>query len=165
MNFDHHPCRLDATEQVPQVILKLAGLDQSLTAPGGIDKPLALLVDIRVSQLNGCAFCLDMHAKQARMAGERELRLHHLAGWRDSPLYAPRERAALAWAEALTRLGPDGIPDDLYAAVGEHFDPQALALLTVKVMLINGWNRLNIAFRTEPGSKDKAYGLEGSGLD
>lgn len=99
------------------------------------------------------------------MGGERELRLHHLAGWRDSPLFTPRERAALAWTEAVTRLGPDGIPDTLYAAVSSHFDERTLTLLTLQVMMINGWNRLNIAFRTVPGSKDKVYGLAGSGLE
>ena len=165
MTFDHHSPRLDATALAPEAIQKLADISQSLTAGGGLDQGLALLVDIRASQLNGCAFCLDMHAKQARIGGERELRLHHLAGWRDSPLFSPRERAALAWTEALTRLGPDGVPDELYAAVSEHFDEQALTLLTLQVMMINGWNRLNVAFRTLPGSKDKAYGLTGSGLE
>lgn len=165
MNLDEATQRLDATEQAPEAIRRLAGVGQHLSASASTDKTLALLVDIRASQINGCAFCLDMHAKQARMGGERELRLHHLAGWRDSPLFSPRERAALAWTEALTRLGPDGVADELYAAVREHFDEQALTVLTLQIVMINGWNRLNVAFRTRPGSKDRAYGLDAAGLE
>lgn len=165
MRFDNPTQRLDATEQAPEAIRWLASVGESLTASGNLDEALALLVDIRASQINGCAFCLDMHAKQARMGGERELRLHHLAGWHDSPLFSPRERAALAWTEALTRLGPDGVSDELYAAVSEHFNQRALTMLTLQIVMINGWNRLNIAFRTLPGSKDKAYGLDAHGLE
>ena len=98
-------------------------------------------------------------------AGETEQRIYLLSAWREAPCYTDRERAALAWTEALTRLGPDGISDELYAAVSSHFDERALTLLTLQVVMINGWNRLNIAFRTLPGSKDRAYGLTGSGLE
>ena len=130
-----------------------------------MDETLALLVDIRASQLNGCAFCLDMHVKQARLRGERELRLHHVAIWRESALFTDVERAALAWTEALTRLDPAvGVPDALYDEARRHFDEEALAQLTFRVAAINGWNRLNVAFRTAPGSKDAAFGLSESGL-
>lgn len=130
-----------------------------------MDEGLALLVDIRASQLNGCAFCLDMHVKQARIHGERELRLHHVAIWRESTLFTPRERAALAWTEALTQIGPDGISDGAYAQAREAFDEAALSELTFRVAAINGWNRLNVAFRNVPGSKDRLFGLDKAGLN
>lgn len=129
-----------------------------------MDEGLALLVEIRASQLNGCAFCLDMHVKQVRIHGERELRLHHLAIWRESPLFTPRERAALAWTEALTRIAPEGISDAAYAEAREQFAEAELAELTFRVAAINGWNRLNVAFRTVPGSKDGLLGLDQAGL-
>ena len=130
-----------------------------------MDDELALLVDIRASQLNGCAFCLDMHVKQARLHGERELRLHHVAIWRESPLFTPKERAALAWTEALTRIEPEGVSDAAYADAREHYSEEALSELTFRVVAINGWNRMNVAFRTVPGSKDKLYGLDKAGLN
>lgn len=130
-----------------------------------MDEALALLVDIRASQLNGCAFCLDMHVKQARIRGERELRLHHVALWRESPLFTPKERAALAWTEALTRLDPAGVPDAAYDEAREHFSEEALSELTFRVAAINGWNRMNVAFRTTPGSKDEMFGLDKAGLN
>ncbi len=130
-----------------------------------LDEALALLVDIRASQLNGCAFCVDMHVKQAKIHGERELRLHHVAIWRESPLFTPKERAALAWTEALTRLAPEGVPDAVYADTREHFSAQELSELTFRIVAINGWNRMNVAFRPVPGSKDKAFGLDKAGLN
>jgi AhpD family alkylhydroperoxidase len=131
----------------------------------GMDKTLSALVDIRASQLNGCAFCLDMHVKQAKLHGERELRLHHVAIWRESPLFTPKERAALEWTETLTRIPPDGISDAAYAAVAEHFSPQALSELTWRIAAINGWNRMNVAVRQVPGSQDAMFGLDKAGLN
>jgi AhpD family alkylhydroperoxidase len=130
-----------------------------------MDETLAILVDIRASQLNGCAFCLDMHIKQAKIHGERELRLHHVAIWRESQLFTPKERAALAWTEALTRISPEGISDATYAEAREQFSEAELSDLTWRVAAINGWNRLNVAFRNVPGSKDKMYGLDKAGLN
>ena len=130
-----------------------------------MEESLGLLVDIRASQLNGCAFCLDMHVKQALIHGERDLRLHHVAIWRESPLFTPKERAALAWTEALTRIDPEGVSDAAYAQAREQFSEQELSELTFRVAAINGWNRMNVAFRTTPGSKDKLYGLDKAGLD
>jgi len=129
-----------------------------------MDKVLSVLIDIRASQLNGCAFCLDMHVKQAKMHGERELRLHHVAIWRESPLFTPKERAALEWTELLTRIPAEGISDAAYAAVSEHFSPEELSELTWRVAAINGWNRMNVAVRNVPGSQDKMFGLDKAGL-
>ena len=129
-----------------------------------MDETLAILVDIRASQLNGCAFCVDMHSKQAKIHGERELRLHHLVIWRESHLFTPKERAALAWTEALTRIGPEGVSDELYESMLDHFSETELSDLTFRVAAINGWNRMSIAFRNPPGSKDKMFGLDKAGL-
>lgn len=123
------------------------------------------LVDIRASQINGCGFCLDMHIKQARIAGERELRLHHVAIWRESTLFSPRERAALAWAEAVTTLSAQGVSDAVYEEARAQLSEQEISDLTLLVVGINGWNRLNVAFRTVPGSADAAYGLDKAGLN
>jgi len=117
------------------------------------------LINIRVSQLNGCAFCLDMHIKEAKIHGEGELRLHHVSIWRESQLFTPRERAAFEWAETLTRLPEHGVSDDIYNRVREHFSEQEISDLTFAVTAINGWNRLSIAFTLVPGSMDVAYGL------
>lgn len=156
--------RLNHAALSSDLFQKLVDIRQTLTRRGHISACLMHLVDIRVSQLNGCTFCLDMHAKQARLHGERELRLLHLAAWHESPLFTAQERAALAWAEGLTRLSPDGISDALYAELREQFDETALSDLTYQVMLINAWNRAGVAFRTLPGSLDKAYGLDKAGL-
>ncbi|URI06725.1 carboxymuconolactone decarboxylase family protein [Aquincola tertiaricarbonis] len=156
--------RLNHAALSSELFKKLADVSLTLARRGHVDAALLHLVDVRASQLNGCSFCLDMHSKQARLHGERELRLYHLAAWRESPLFNARERAALAWTEALTRLAPEGISDALYAEVREQFDEAALSDLTYQVMLINAWNRAGVAFRTLPGSLDKAYGLDKAGL-
>ncbi|MFG6486057.1 carboxymuconolactone decarboxylase family protein [Roseateles sp. BYS78W] len=156
-----HEPRLDYSRLSAELFKKY--LDFSMAFK--MDETLAILVDIRASQLNGCAFCLDMHVKQAKIHGERELRLHHVAIWRESPLFTPKERAALAWTEALTRIAPEGISDAAYAEVREQFAEAELSDLTWRVAAINGWNRLNVAFRNMPGSKDKMYGLDKAGLN
>ncbi len=152
--------RPDYASQAPGLFKKYLEFSMAF----GMDEGLALLVDIRASQLNGCAFCLDMHVKQARIHGERELRLHHVAIWRESPLFTPQERAALAWTEALTQLSPEGVSDAAYEAAREQFSPEELAELSFRVVAINGWNRMNLAFRTMPGSKDRMFGLDKAGL-
>lgn len=136
-----------------------AGLSSS-----AVVKELIDLIDIRASQINGCAFCVDMHVKEARLHGERDLRVHHLAVWRESPLFTPRERAALEWTEAVTTLPPHGIPDGIYDAVRKEFSEQEIVDLTFQIVAINGWNRLAISFRNVPGSLDAAYGLDKAGL-
>ena len=157
----HAEPRLDYTHQSADLFKKY--LDFSMAFR--MDEGLALLVDLRASQLNGCAFCLDMHVKQARLHGERELRLHHVAIWRESPLFTPKERAALAWTEALTHIDATGVSDTAYEDARAQFSEQELSELTFRVVAINGWNRMNVAFRPVPGSKDKMFGLEKAGLN
>jgi AhpD family alkylhydroperoxidase len=136
----------------------------AITQGGHIDPKLALLVDIRASQMNGCAFCLDMHVKEAKIHGERELRLYHVAIWRESPLFTPKERAALALTEALTHIAPEGITDELYAQARVLFGEKELSTLIFRIAGINAWNRANIAVRSTPGARDKPYGLDKAGL-
>ncbi len=164
MSHSNSRPRLNFQQQTPDLVKKLVDLSMATANGGHIDAGLLRLVDIRASQMNGCAFCLDMHVKEARLHGERELRLHHVAIWRESPLFAPRESAALAWTEALTRIAPDGVSEELYAQAREHFSEKELATLTFRVMGINAWNRLNVAFRTMPGAQDAAFGLDKAGL-
>jgi AhpD family alkylhydroperoxidase len=156
--------RINYAQQSPELFRKYLDFSMANRSSSSIEKGIAHLVDLRASQLNGCAFCVDMHTKEARIDGERELRLHHVVVWRESPLFSPRERAALAWTEALTRLAPEGVSDALYAEVREQFGERELSDLTFLVMAINGWNRASIAFRAVPGSQDKAYGLDKAGL-
>lgn len=130
-----------------------------------IEAHIRELVEIRASQLNGCAFCVDMHIKMSKIHGERELRLHHLAIWRESTLFSPRERAALAWTEVLTNIPSQGVPDDIYERVRTQYSEQELSDLTFLVGAINSWNRLNVAFRMMPGSSDKAFGLDKTNLE
>jgi AhpD family alkylhydroperoxidase len=140
-------------------------LDFSQTAAkASIDAKLVHLVELRVSQMNGCAFCVDMHVKQLKIAGENELRLYHVVIWHESPLFNARERAALEWAEVLTKLPPQGVPDDVYERVRAQFSEKEIADLSFVVIGINGWNRISIASRAVPGSMDALYGLTKAGL-
>ncbi|MEM9454671.1 MAG: carboxymuconolactone decarboxylase family protein [Myxococcota bacterium] len=113
-----------------------------------LDEALLELVRLRVSQINGCAYCIDMHYKNARAREETEARLYFLSVWREVSLYSDRERAALWWAEAVTQLGPTGVGDDVYQRVSTVLTPAEMVDLTLAVVSINGWNRLNAAFRT-----------------
>ncbi|KQP12137.1 carboxymuconolactone decarboxylase family protein [Pseudorhodoferax sp. Leaf267] len=151
--------RLNAMQQSPELFKKLVEYSM-LAAKGGLEGPLLHLLEIRASQLNGCAFCLDMHIKQAKIHGEGELRLHHVAIWRESALFNERERAALAWTEVLTQLPAHGVPDAAYEAARAQFSEEELVALTHNIMGINAWNRLNVAFSTTPGSGDMAFGLD-----
>jgi AhpD family alkylhydroperoxidase len=119
----------------------------------GLESSLVLLVDVRASQLNGCGFCVDMHTKEARAAGESEQRLYLLAAWRDAnaTVYTERERAALAWTEAVTRLENQRVADDVYEIARKHFSEQELLALTLAIVAINGWNRFNVALQTPAG--------------
>jgi AhpD family alkylhydroperoxidase len=117
----------------------------------GLDHRLLELVKMRTSQLNGCAYCIDMHSKDARAAGETEQRLYLLDAWRETPLYTERERAALEWTEAVTRLADGQVPDEVYGRARDHFSEEDLMNLTIAVIATNSFNRLNIAFRPEVG--------------
>ncbi|ATF84957.1 MULTISPECIES: carboxymuconolactone decarboxylase family protein [Burkholderia] len=155
--------RIDASRQSSKLFHKLIEFS-NLLHDSTIERTILDLVSIRASQLNGCGFCVDMHVKEASLHGERALRLHHLAIWRESTLFAPRERAALAWTEVLTRLPEQGVPDEIYERVRTQFSEAELSDLSFAVMAINAWNRLNVGFRTVPGSADKAYGLDKANL-
>ena len=156
--------RINAMQQSSELFRKFVEFSM-LEKNSAIEQKILDLVHIRASQINGCGFCLDMHVKEAKLHGERELRLHHLPIWRESTLFSPRERAALAWTEILTRLPEHGVPDDVYDRVRTQLSEKELSDLSFSVMAINAWNRLNVGFRTAPGSADKAYGLDKAGLD
>jgi AhpD family alkylhydroperoxidase len=118
----------------------------------GLDRKLLELVKLRASQINGCAHCIDMHTKELRADGEDEQRLYLLNAWQEAPIYSERERAALAWTEAVTRVADTHVPDDVYELVRAQFNETELANLTLAIIAINGANRLNVAFRTVAGS-------------
>jgi AhpD family alkylhydroperoxidase len=124
----------------------------------GLDAKLMELIKIRASQINGCAYCLDMHTKDARALGETEQRLYTLSAWRETVFLTERERAALAWTEALTDVADTHVPDELYEEVRRHFTEKELVDLSWAIVVINGWNRMAIAFRTEPGSYQPTKG-------
>jgi len=155
--------RVDYAKQSPELLKKFVEFLNAIKE-GAIEEPIRDLVVIRASQINRCAFCLDMHVKQARLHGERELRLYHLAAWRESTLFAPRERAALAWTEALTLLSDQGVPDELYERVRTQLSEKEISDLTFLVMSTNAWSRLNIGFKSVPGSADKLFGLDKAAL-
>jgi len=142
--------RLDYARLAPEPARAMYGLGTYL-AGCGLEHGLLELVKIRASQINGCAFCIDMHTKDARAAGETEQRIYALNAWRETPFFTERERAALAWAEAVTRIG-DGVSDDLHAEARRQFSEKELVDLTWAVAAINAWNRIAISFRSVPGS-------------
>ena len=142
--------RIDYTKVAPGALGAMFGLEKYVRS-SGLEESLLDLVRMRASQINGCAYCLDMHSKDARAAGETEQRLYVLNAWRDAPFYTERERAALAWTEALTLVTEGHVPDEVFNEVQRHFNEQELAGLSLAIVSINGWNRLNIAFRTEAG--------------
>jgi AhpD family alkylhydroperoxidase len=143
--------RIDFTRISMQSLKPLFALGAQVEA-SGLEHALLELVKMRSSQLNGCAYCLDMHSKDARAAGETEQRLYLLDAWRETSLYSERERAALAWTEAVTRVADGHVPDDVYDEASNHFTEDELVALTLAIVAVNGWNRLNIAFRMEAGS-------------
>ena len=142
--------RLDFRKASPQGEKAMMGL-HAFVRNCGLDHSLLELVKLRASQLNGCAHCIDMHTKELRADGESEQRLYLLNAWRESPFYSDRERAALAWAEAVTLLPHSEVPDDVYEQARAQFGEEELVNLTMALVAINGANRLNIAFRTVPG--------------
>ncbi len=143
--------RINYSQAAPEVLTAMLGLTKHLHN-SGLDKNLVDLVCLRASQLNHCAYCVDMHWKDLRAAGESEQKLYMLNAWREWDGYSPRERAALEWTEAVTLVTKDFVPDEVYQAAREQFDERELSYLTLAVITINGWNRLNVAFRTPAGS-------------
>ncbi len=125
---------------------------ETYVAASGLERSLYELVKTRASQINSCAYCLDMHTKDARKAGETEQRLYALSAWRETPFYTERERAGLEWTESLTLISENDVPDALYEAVRKHFNEEELVALTMAIVAINAWNRLAISFRTVPGT-------------
>jgi AhpD family alkylhydroperoxidase len=155
--------RVDYQKQSPELFKKFVEFNMTF-GHSSIEESIRELVELRVSQINGCAFCVDMHVKRATIHGERTLRLHHVAIWRESNLFAPRERACLAWAEVLTQIPAQGVADEIFERVRTQLSEKEISDLTFSVMAINAWNRVNVAFHVEPGIFDKAYGLEKANL-
>jgi AhpD family alkylhydroperoxidase len=142
--------RIDLMRINPGVMQAMLGLERQVRQVG-LDHKLLDLVRMRASQINGCAYCLDMHSKDARANGETEQRLYSLEAWRETPYYSARERAALEWTEALTLVSETHVPDEVYERVRQQFSEDELVHLSLAIVAINGWNRLNIAARTVPG--------------
>ena len=142
--------RISLMNVSPGIIHAMLGLEKQVSK-AGLDVRLLDLVRMRASQINGCAYCLDMHSKDARAAGETEQRLYGLDAWRETPHYSARERAALEWTEALTLVTEGHVPDEVYERVRQEFSEDELAHLSLAIVAINGWNRLNVAARTIPG--------------
>lgn len=148
------PSRIDYRTASPDARRTLLAFQAYVNNHADLDPKLLALIDIRASQINGCAFCLDMHAKEARERGESQRRLDLLPAWREcEDEFTPRERAALAWTEALTLVAVDHVPDAVYEEARREFNEQELIALTVAILAINTWNRVNVAFRTPPGAK------------
>ncbi len=143
--------RINHRKVGPGAIKAMLGLESYLRK-SGLDERLLNLVNLRVSQINGCAYCIDMHSKDLRATGETEQRLYELDAWRETPFYTDREQAALAWAEAVTDVADGHVTDEVFKQARDQFSEQELVDLTLAVVAINSWNRLNIAFRTVPGS-------------
>jgi AhpD family alkylhydroperoxidase len=142
--------RIDLMHVNPGIFQAMFGLERQVRQ-ARFDSKLLDLVRMRASQINGCAYCLDMHSKDARANGETEQRLYGLSAWRETPYYSARERAALEWTEALTLVSETHVPDEVYERVREQFSEDELVHLSLAVVAINGWNRLNVAARTVPG--------------
>ncbi len=147
--------RLNYRSVAPEAYQAMAEVERYVRQCG-LEHSLLELVKTRASQINGCAFCLDMHTKDARAAGETEQRLYTLSAWRETPFFTDRERAALQWTETITRIGDTHAPDDVYELMRKHFTEKERVDLTMAIIAINGWNRLAIAFRAVPGSYQPA---------
>ena len=150
--------RLKYAKAFPEGVHALMALGKTINT-SGLEPSLMELVKTRASQLNGCAYCIDMHTKDARAAGETEQRLYALSAWRETPFFTPRERAALAWTEAITNIQLGHADDAIYEQVRSEFNDADLVKLTLGITQINAWNRIAIAFRTEPGTYQPAAHL------
>lgn len=147
--------RIDWVKTFPEGLNAMIGLQKVVGKH--IDQKLLFLMVTRASQINGCAHCLDMHTKDAIAVGEDPIRLNVLAAWRDAPFYSPAERAALAWTECLTEVSQKGAPDDVYEELKKYYSPEEIMELTFAIVAINGWNRINVAVKSEVGSYVSPY--------
>jgi AhpD family alkylhydroperoxidase len=152
--------RLEPQKVSPAAYNAMLSLEMHVQKASKLEPSLVELVKMRASQINGCAFCLDMHSKDARVAGESEQRLYALNAWRETPFFTDRERAALAWTEAVTLITQGHVPDDVYEEAKQRFSEEELVNLTMAVVAINGWNRLAISFRAVPGEYQPAQKAE-----
>jgi AhpD family alkylhydroperoxidase len=143
--------RIDLAKHAHDAQKSLYALEKYI-ANSGLDHKLIHLLKMRASQINGCAYCIDMHSKDARALGESEQRLYELNAWREAPFYTDRERAALEWTESLTLVSQTHVPDEVYESVKKHFSEKEIVDLSILVSLINVWNRLAISARTTPGT-------------
>lgn len=135
----------------PEVMKAMVGLEAQVRR-GSLERSLLELMKIRASQINGCAYCIDMHTKDARAAGETEQRIYALSAWREAPFFTERERAALAWTEAVTLVSKDNVPDEVFSRARAHFEEHELVELTLAIATINAWNRFGVAFRAVAGT-------------
>ena len=142
--------RMDLTKAAPDALRAVVALERYVQECG-LPRNLIHLIKLRASQINGCAYCLDMHTKDARAAGETEQRIYALSAWRETPFFTDRERAALEWTEAVTLVADSRVPDDVYAQVAQQFNEEEIVALTFAVIVINSWNRLQVSFRPQVG--------------
>ncbi len=154
--------RLRYPTLAPNGFRAMSGLEEYVHS-SGLEPGLLELVKLRCSQINGCAYCIDMHTKDARVRGETEQRLYALNAWRETPFYSDRERAALEWAETVTRVSETHVPDDVFERVRKYFSEKELVDLTFAVIAINGWNRLAISFRSVPGTYQPKQAIKTEG--
>ena len=143
--------RIDYRKVSPEAVTAMAGLERFVRT-SGLEPGLVELVKLRASYINGCAYCVDVHTKDARVTGETEQRLYAIPVWRETPFFTPRERAALAWTDSVTEVARTGVPDDVYEQARAEFSESELLSLTMAIIAINGWTRLAVSFRTEPGT-------------
>ena len=151
--------RISYVQAAPWAREAMLGLQTAVNQQSGLEPGLLQLIEMRASQINGCAFCLSMHSREARAKGETEERLYLLSAWREASLYTERERAALAWTESVTLLASTGVPDAEYEAARSVFSESELIGLTLAIVAINGWNRINVAFRT-PARRPHPAGIQ-----
>jgi AhpD family alkylhydroperoxidase len=156
--------KINHAEQSPALFKKLLDLGMA-THESSLPRNILDLVNIRASQMNGCSFCLDMHVKEAKIHGERELRLYHIPIFRESPLFSAKEKAILEWTEEVTKPSAHGISDEIFNRVREQLSEKEMSDLTYAIGVINFFNRLNISFPTVPGSLDQYFGLNKAGLN
>ena len=147
--------RIDYRKTAPDGVSALSALE-SYVRQSGLEPALLELVKLRASQINGCAYCIDMHTKDARVEGESEQRLYAVVAWRETPFFTERERAALAWTEAVTQVSQGHVPEEVYEGVRQHFSEKELVDLTLAIITINSWNRLAVSFRSVPGTYQPA---------